>query len=74
MFKLSINTTKSFQITYVVLIILMSKVNADNIERFFLAPIWLYSNKAYISAVSIICFTITLFKILLRVLFKAIKQ
>ena len=27
--------------------VLVSRVNADSVERFFLAPIWLYSNKAY---------------------------
>ena len=72
--KLSINIIKSFSIAYMVLMVLASRVNADSVKRFFLAPIWLYSNKAYFSTVFAICFTITLFKILLRVFSKAIGQ
>ena len=73
-FKLSINITKSFWIVYVVLMVLANKINADNVKRFFFAPIWLYSNKIYFSAVSIIYFIITLFKTLLKIFFKAIGQ
>jgi hypothetical protein len=71
-FKLSIDTTKSFQIVYVVLIILASKVSINRVEWFFFAPIWLCNNKACFLAVSAIYFVITFFSILLRVFFKAI--
>ena len=57
---------------YVVLIILASRVNANSVERFFLALIWLCGNKACFSAVSAIYSAITLFRILLKVFFKAI--
>ena len=50
--------------------VLVNKINTDSVERFFLAPIWLYGNKACFSAVSAICSTITLSKILLRVFSK----
>ena len=73
-FKLSIDTTKSFWIAYAVLIVLVNRVNTDSVERFFLAPIWLCNNKAYSSAISAIYFIITLFKILLRVFFRVINQ
>ena len=52
--------------------VLASKVSADSVKRFFLAPIWLYSNKVYFLAVSAMRSTITLFSILLRVFSKAI--
>ena len=55
-----------------VLIVLASKINTDSIKQFFLAPIWLYNNRAYSLAVSAIYSVTTLFKILLRVFFKAI--
>ena len=71
-FRLNIDTTKSFQIAYAVLMVLVSKVSANSVEWFFLAPIWLYNNKIYSAAVSAMRFTITLFSILLRVFFKAI--
>jgi len=53
--------------------VLINKVNANSIEWFFLAPIWLYNNKIYFLAMSAMSFIITFFKILLRVFFKAIK-
>ena len=72
MSRLSINTTKSLRIAYADLIVAASSVSANSIERFFLAPIWLYSSKACSSAVSTMRSAITLSKILLRVFSKAI--
>ena len=54
MSRLSINTTKSLRIAYVDLIVAASSVSANSVKRFFLAPIWLYSSKAYSLAVSTI--------------------
>ena len=72
MSRLSINTIKSLYIAYIDLIVVVSSISADSVKRFFLAPIWLYSSKAYSSAVSAIRSAITLSKILLRVFSKAI--
>ena len=52
--------------------VLVSRVSANSVKRFFLAPIWLYGNRAYSLAVSAIYSTITLSKILLRVFSKII--
>ena len=51
--------------------VLLNRVNTNSVKRFFLAPIWLYSNKACFLAVFAMRFIITLFKILLRVFSKA---
>jgi len=39
MSRLSINTTKSFCIAYVVLIVAASSISANSVKQFFLAPI-----------------------------------
>jgi len=70
--RLSINTIKSFCIAHAVLIVVVSSVSANSVKRFFLAPIWLCSSRAYSSAVFAIWSAITFSKILLRVFFKAI--
>jgi hypothetical protein len=54
MSRLSINTIKSLCIAYIDLIVVASSVSANSIKRFFLAPIWLYSNRAYSLAISAI--------------------
>jgi len=54
--------------------VLVNKVNINNIKQFFFVPIWLYSNRAYSLAISAMHFIISLFKILLRVFSKAIGQ
>ena len=74
MSKLSINTIKSFYIAYADLMVAASSISINSIKQFFLAPIWLYSNRVYSLAISAIWSAITLFKILLRVFFKAIGQ
>ena len=74
MSRLSIDTTKSLRIAYADLMVAASSVSTDSVERFFLAPIWLYSSKAYSSAVSAMRSAITLSKILLRVFSKVIGQ
>ena len=70
--RLSINTIKSLRIAHADLMVAASSVSANSIERFFLAPIWLYSSRACFLAVSAIQSAITLSKILLRVFSKAI--
>jgi len=72
MFRLSINTIKSLRIAYIYLMVAVSSVSTNSVKRFFLAPIWLYSNRAYFLAVSIMRSAITFSKILLRVFFKVI--
>jgi hypothetical protein len=52
MFKLSINTIKSFRIAYADLTVAASSVSANSVERFFLTPIWLCGSRAYSSAIS----------------------
>ena len=52
--------------------VLISKISTNSVKRFFLAPIQLYSNRAYSLAVSIIRSTTTLSRILLRVFSRAI--
>jgi len=63
---------KSFRIAHTVLMVAVSSVSANSVERFFLAPIWLCGSRACSSAVSAIRSAITFSKILLRVFFKAI--
>ena len=70
--RLSINTIKSLSIAHIDLIVAASSVSADSVKRFFLAPIWLYSNRAYSLAISAMRSAITLSKILLRVFSRAI--
>ena len=72
--RLSINTIKSLRIAYIDLIVAISSVSANSVKRFFLAPIWLYSSRAYSLAVSAMWSAITLSKILLRVFSKAIER
>ena len=72
MSRLSINTTKSLRIAHADLIVAASSVSANSVKRFFLAPIQLYSSKAYSLAVSAMRSTITLSRILLRVFSKVI--
>ena len=72
MSRLSINTIKSLRIAHADLIVVVSSVSANSVKRFFLAPIWLYSSRAYSLAVSTMRSAITLSKILLRVFSKAI--
>jgi hypothetical protein len=72
MSRLSINTIKSLRIAYIDLIVVASSVSANSVKRFFLAPIWLYSSRAYSLAVSTIWSAITFSKILLRVFSKVI--
>ena len=52
--------------------VLASKVSANSVEWFFLAPIWLYSNRAYSLAISTIRSATTLSRILLRVFSRVI--
>ena len=54
--------------------VLVNRVNADSVERFFLAPIWLCGSKACSSAASAMRSTITLSRILLRVFSRAIRR
>jgi len=51
MSRLSIDTIKSLRIAHTVLIVAVSSVSANNIKRFFLAPIWLYSSRACFSTI-----------------------
>jgi len=39
MSRLSINTIKSLRIAYAVLMVVVSSISANNVKRFFLAPI-----------------------------------
>jgi hypothetical protein len=64
---------KSFYIAYMDLIVVVSNISADSIERFFYAPIWLCGSRVCSLAVSAIWFNTTLFKILLSVFFRVIK-
>jgi hypothetical protein len=54
--------------------VVASSVSADSVKRFFLAPIWLYSSRAYSSTISTMWSTITFSKILFRVFSKVIGQ
>jgi len=70
--RLSINIIKSFRIAHAVLMVVVSSVSTNSVERFFLAPIWLCGSRACSSAVSAIWSAITFSKILLRVFSKVI--
>ena len=70
--RLSINTIKSLRIAHADLIVVVSSVSANSVKRFFLAPIQLYSSRAYSLAISTIRSAITFSKILLRVFSKVI--
>ena len=70
--RLSINTIKSLYIAHADLIVAASSVSANSIKRFFLAPIQLYSSRAYSLAISTMRSAITFSKILLRVFSRVI--
>ena len=73
-FRLSINTIKSFHIAHVDLMVVESSISTNGIKRFFLASIWICGSRACSLVISTMQSAIILSKILLRVFVKAIRQ
>jgi hypothetical protein len=55
------------------LMVVASSVSINSVKQFFFALIWLYSSRVCSLAISVMWFTITLSKILLRVFFRVIE-